>query len=197
MDDSFTFPFALHPLREAMQTASTLLTCPECPTRFITGMQNVGLLGTLLISIAERFSKILESINKESERAAAADETKKFRVADLNSSASHLHTGGLGCAASFSLDLSPEEWRKIAKKVVRAEVYGPTDGNTCCPYFTQLTAQMEERQNRWHKLPLPKDYPKGGNAATIFRTSETKDGEHQCLKNVVFAKQLVDGFDWS
>jgi hypothetical protein len=180
-----------------MKTASDLLNCTECPTRFITGLQNTGLLGTLLISIAERFSKVLESINVESERAATAGESKKFRLADLNNSTSHLHTGGLDCAASFSLDLSPEEWRSMAKKVVRAEVHGPSDGNTCCPFFMQLTSQMEERQNRWHRLPLPQDYPKGGSKGTLHRTVETKDGEHQCLKNVMFAKQLVDDFDWS
>ncbi|SMR45501.1 unnamed protein product [Zymoseptoria tritici ST99CH_3D1] len=197
MDESFAFPFALHPLREAMQTASSLLTCTECPTRFITGLQNTELLGTLLVSIAERFGKILDSISQESERATTAEETKKFRLADLSDSNSHLHTGDLGCAASFILDLSPDEWRSMTKKVVRVEVHGPANGDACCPYFMQLLGQMEERQNRWHKLPLPKDYPGGNKMGTLRRPGETKDGEHHCLKNAMFAKQLVEDLDWS
>ena len=44
-----TFPSVLQPLRNAMHTAQTVLTCEICPKRFLTGLHNVQLLGTLLV----------------------------------------------------------------------------------------------------------------------------------------------------
>lgn len=213
-----TFPFSLHPLREAMQSASQVLDCQHCPTRFITAIQNTQLLGTLLISIAERFGKILQHITNEAIRADLAGETKKFRLADLNTPTSHLHAGGLGCLAAFSVNLSPDEWKNMCKKVVKAEVHGPGEGNDCCPYFLGIVKKMEDRQDGWHKNPVPGDYPRDGNGAPIEpkwrfddRLHEDENGqvtsrrcgdskrkeEPMCLKMVSFAKRVVESLDWS
>lgn len=177
-----------------MATASEILACEQCPKSFISSVQNTQLVGTLLTSIAERFARVLESINAEAERAETAHESKKFRLADLNTSTSHLHTGGLGCAAAFSIDLSPAEWRSMAKKVVRAEVHGPSEGNACCPYFLGVTRQMAERQERWHGEghAMPKDCPKG---VPVGRQMPKE--EHVCFKLVAFAERMVGGMDWS
>ena len=221
MDTAFSFPTALHPLREAMSIASQVLSCTACPMRFITGFQNVQLLNALLMSLAERFSRILTSISTEAnsleQHNASASPTeqksKVFRLADL-STPGHLHTGGLGCAAAFSLSFTPTEWRNMAKKVVRAEVYGPTDGNECCPYFLGLVTAMEKRQDSWHKMPPPTDYPKDRNGNTMSRSLEVDDGasnhgagsecatahgggEHLCLKMLEGTRRMVDTFDWS
>ncbi|KAK3686985.1 hypothetical protein LTR37_019287 [Vermiconidia calcicola] len=190
MDPAFTFPFALHPLREAMQTASDILACPECPQRFISAIQNTQLMGTLLMSIADRFSKSLEAITTESLRSS---EEKKFRLADLNTSTSHLHTAGLGCAAAFSITLSPAEWRALAKKVVRAEVFGPA----CCPYFMGIVDQMERRQEFWHDRPVPEDFPRDRATGELIGGRNLPKEDHICLKFVSYARKLVGGMDWS
>lgn len=198
MPNTFAFPFALHPLREAMQTASEILACEECPKRFITAIQNTQLMGTLLMSIAERFSKILEHITSESLRASLAGEQKKFRLQDLNTSTSHLHAGGLGCLAAFSINLSPEEWRSMCKKVVRAEVQGPSEGNECCCYFLGVIQQMEDRQEKWHQNPVPKDFPVDAKTGKLLggpRVDLPKE-EHLCLKLPAYARKLAEGFDW-
>ena len=196
MDNAFTFPFALHPIREAMQTCAEVIACQECPQRFITAIQNTQLIGTLLMSIAERFSKILESISAEAIRAEAANQGKKFLLQDLNTSTSHLHAGGLGCAAAFSIDLSPAEWRSMSKKVVRAEVHGPTDGNHCCPYFMGLTDQMEERQNYFISHPMPEDFPRDHETGKPIGGPNIPKEDHVCLKFVAYARKLVEGYDW-
>ncbi|KAK3725178.1 hypothetical protein LTR37_000689 [Vermiconidia calcicola] len=190
MDPAFTFPFALHPLREAMQTASDILACTECPQRFISAIQNTQLMGTLLMSIADRFSKILEAITTESLRSS---EEKKFRLADLNTSTSHLHTAGLGCAAAFSINLSPAEWRALAKTVVRAEVFGPA----CCPYFMGIVDSMEKRQEYWHDRPVPEDFPRDRSTGELIGGRNLPKEDHVCLKFVSYARKLVGGMDWS
>ncbi|KAK4634807.1 hypothetical protein CLAFUW4_00919 [Fulvia fulva] len=197
MDTSFTFPFSLHPLREAMQAAATVLSCEECPMRCISAIQNTQLLGTLLMSIAERFSKLLDHISSESVRATLAGETKKFRLADLNTSISHLHAGGLGCQAAFSVNLSPEEWRSMCKKVVRAEVHGPSDVNDCCPYLLGLATQLEERQNRWHAGPPPEDFPHNMQARPVGQSVITPKEDRLCLKMVHYSQKLAEGLDFS
>jgi hypothetical protein len=214
MDPAFCFPTALHPIREAMSTASQVISCQICPTRFITGLQNVQLLNALLMSLAERFSRILTSISAEAEAlqlhntsaSLTEQKSKAFRLADL-STPGHMHTGGLGCAAAFSLSFTPAEWRSMAKKVVRAEVHGPTDGSDCCPYLLGLITTMEGRQGRWHnKMPCLEDYPKDkeGNPvlAAGLATSGNGvgnghgEGEHLCLKMLAGTRRMVDGFDW-
>lgn len=221
MDPAFSFPTALHPLREAMSTATQVLSCPTCPTRFITGLQNVQLLNALLMSLAERFSRVLTSITTEAtsleqhnaSASASEQKSKLFRLADL-STPGHLHTGGLGCAAAFSLSFTPAEWRSMAKKVVRAEVHGPSDGTNCCAYLLGLITAMEKRQYHWHKHPPPMDFPKdssgnmmsrsftagegaGGHAAEGHGSPAHEEGEHLCLKMLEGTRRMVDTFDWS
>ena len=198
MDRSIGFPGSLQPLRESILTASTVIACQECPKQFITGIQNVHLLGTLLVSIAERFSKVLNHITNEANRAELAGETKKFRFADLDTS---MQPERLGCNTGFNLTLNPQEWRRMCKQVVRAEVLGPTDDNDDDEsrlYFLSVVKQMQERQERFHRNGPPPDCPRDEKGEFIGgpRTIAEKDG-HLCLKMVGYAEKFVKGFDWS
>jgi hypothetical protein len=191
---SFPFPTSLHSLREAMSTASQAITCPVCPTLFITGLQNVQLLNALLMSLAERFSRILASISTEAKDLEIYNsntslspherKTKTFRMADL-STPGHMHSGGPGCAAAFELSFTPGEWRSMAKKVVRAEVHGPSsqdgqDGSSSSsecsssrpPYLLGLITQMEKRQERMHRAPPSFDHPRDQTGNVMSRTFE-------------------------
>ena len=102
----------------------------------------------------------------------------------------------------------------MAKKVVRAEVHGPSDGTNCCAYLLGLIAAMEKRQDQWHKSPPPLDFPKDSKGNTMSRSftagvgagdhatgSECQpahgDGEHLCLKMLEGTRRMVDTFDWS
>lgn len=199
MSPSFAFPYALHPLREAMTTASEVLACQECPTRFITAVQNTQLVGTLLVSIAERFGKVLDSIGAEAVRAEQEGEKKTFRLADLNTSTSHLHTGGIGCAAAFKISLEPSEWRSLTKKVVRAEVYGAAEGNNCCPHFMGILEQMESRQHYYHchDEAIPEDFPRDPDTGVKLGGRNVPKEDHLCLKLVGFARKVVASYDWN
>ena len=102
----------------------------------------------------------------------------------------------------------------MAKKVVRAEVYGPSDGTNCCAYLLGLITAMEKRQDQWHKSPPPLDFPKDSNGNTMSRSFTAGagagghatggecqpahgDGEHLCLKMLEGTRRMVDTFDWS
>lgn len=199
MPEPFVFPFALQPLREAMQSTADIISCPVCPKRYITALQNSQSLGSLFLSIAERYAKVLDSISLEAAGAEAAHKMKKFRLADFNSGDAHVHTGGLSCAAQFSVDLSPVEWKNLAKKVVRAEIYGPTDGEHYRPYLQELFGQMRSRQIEWHNLDLPSDTPRSAllNMRDRGNAHLQADEDFPCLRYMFMAEDLVEGYDWT
>lgn len=192
---TFSFPSSLHTLRSAINTAWEVLHCPICPSRFLTAMHNVHLLGILLISIVERYTKMLESIDSETQYAISQNETRTFSLVDLKTPNSHLHTtDNLGCYTnSFSVHLAPEEWSRLAKKVVKAEVVGTPDG--CCPGFVALVTQMERRQKGWHASPLHIDYPQIYKDE-CSRPRPMDDGEYQCLTLVEQSKKIVSSLQW-
>ncbi|KAK0254726.1 hypothetical protein LTR91_021149 [Friedmanniomyces endolithicus] len=192
MAPSFPFPSSLHPLREAMRTASEVLSCPLCPTKFLSAVQNTQLVGTLLVSIAERFGKVLEAITREAARAGRMGEVKGFRFADLET----LHTGGVGCRAGFCISLSADEWRGMAKKVVRAEVLGPSDGDVCSPYFVGMVEQMESRSEYWHHQEMPLDFPRDADGRPLGGKNMPKE-DHVCLKLCAYSRKLIATYDWS
>jgi hypothetical protein len=181
---------------------------------------------------AERFARVLASITTEANALESYNanpslspqerKTKTFRLADL-STPRHLHSGGPGCAAGFELSFTPAEWRSMAKKVVRAEVYGPaaddgSDEGSSGPFLLGLISQMEKRQERMHRAPLAVDFPRDREGGLISRSFEIGDGdgrvgeaggggesdgghghgkgEHLCLEMLAGTRKMVDGLDW-
>jgi hypothetical protein len=132
MDPLFSFPTALQPIREAMSTASQVISCPVCPTRFITGLQNVQLLNALLMSLAERFSRILTSISNEAEALALHNTTASPAAQKSNPFASQTSPRRATCTPAvlaarqhsryLSHQLSGAAWRRKSS-VLRSMVH--------------------------------------------------------------------------
>ncbi|KAK5012131.1 hypothetical protein LTR60_004542, partial [Cryomyces antarcticus] len=74
--------------------------------------------------IAEQFSKLLQAMEAEDVTDEATSRTKRFQMGDVTAETFHLHAGEVGCPGAFSLELEAQEWRRLAKKVVKAEVLG-------------------------------------------------------------------------
>jgi hypothetical protein len=201
------FTHALQPLREAMQAASRVIPCQICPKRFLSAIQNVHLMGTLLVCIAERFGKVLSQLSDDAERASSVGELKSFRlldVADSDADLCNLST------AAFQVVLGPDDARMICKKIVRAEVMGPgrDDNGTAHISLNGLCRSMRERQNRWHHMECPDDFPRDirparaappkNNSLGHHIADDGREGsEHFCIKMVSVAEKLIQSFDWS
>lgn len=101
----------------------------------------------------------------------------------------------------------------MAKKVVRAEVYGPEDGNNCCAFLLGLIERMEHRQDRWHAMPPSYDFPKDGEGNALMKAIRPVgsmdgsagdghgahaggEGEHLCLKMLAGTRRMLEAFDW-
>jgi hypothetical protein len=148
---SFGFPMTLPPIRLACNTAYGVLTCQQCPKDRNTAMSNLMLLTTLLTSIVERYDRILKQIDADAQQASNAGETVPFRMGENRPEYAHLHTGTLDCPMGFDIDLSPSEWRKLARKAIRADVLGPAPHGR--QSISDIVDLFEQRQHQWHLRP--------------------------------------------
>lgn len=144
---TFAFPAVIQPQRRAMQAASSMLQCQQCPTKMFTLLQSTHAVTTLLTAIAERFHRILKAIDEEAESLEQRGEKKSFRVGDNNPLVQHLHTGTPDCPMGFNILVEAAEWKSLAKKVIKTEVLG--GGSNPLPFCT-LLEQFEKRQERIH-----------------------------------------------
>ncbi|GAB7350836.1 hypothetical protein MBLNU459_g1368t1 [Dothideomycetes sp. NU459] len=187
----FAFPFGLHLLREALGTAWSSVQCQACPTSCITAIQNSHMLGVLLVSIAERYWKIIGAIETEEKRASETNQTLSIRVGDMSSANSHLHTGqATSCPGSIVLELKPAEWRTLAKKVVKAEIHDATDKSR--PGFMSVVRGLEDRQKKWHEGAPPHDMPVAMRAQRVQTANKTP----LCLMMVEQARNVVNTIEY-
>jgi len=148
---AFGFPVTLPPIRLACNTAYDVLICQECPKDRNTAMSNLMLLTTLLTSIVERYDRVLKQIDADAQQASNAGETIPFRMGENRPEYAHLHTGTLDCPMGFDVDISPSEYRKLARKVIRADVLGPAPHGR--QSISDIVDLFEQRQHQWHLQP--------------------------------------------
>lgn len=145
--NNFAFPAVIPRIRPALTTASTIMNCTKCPTETFGAIQNMQALNALLSATAERFHKVLSGIDAEAVRLEQAQEKKSFRIGDNSAENRHLHTGTLDCPMGYDLNLDPQDWKRLAKQMLKTEVMG--GGHNLTPLLG-LVEKLEERQRRWH-----------------------------------------------
>lgn len=176
-----------------MTTASAMIHCTKCPTETFSAIQNTQALNSLLSAIAERFHKVLAGIDAEAVRLEQAQEKKKFRVGDNSNENRHLHTGTLDCPMGYDLNLDAQDWKRLAKQMLKTEVVG--GGHNRTPLLG-VVEQMESRQHRWHRT------------ANMHHDETTKmfgaenmcknNGEQAlCLQMMRHVRNMVERMDWN
>ncbi|KAL8936488.1 MAG: hypothetical protein Q9216_004905 [Gyalolechia sp. 2 TL-2023] len=140
-----SFPASRGPLLEATSLARRVVRCPYCPRDYPSALQNLMLLTTLLPLVAHGYARLLNHIREQ----AAQGCTITYRVGDTSLSAAHLHTGTPDCPMGFNVELGPEEWAVMARKVVKQDVYGHSQKLDC---VLSVVEELEQRQSIWHLL---------------------------------------------
>jgi hypothetical protein len=176
-NERLSFPSGLPFLRKTVSTASQIAHCQICPTSHLSAMQNIQLLGTLLMSVGQQYGVILESIDKEAKASKEQNELKRLQFSEV----------GVDCcteAPSYSLELNPSEWADLAKKAVKAEVYGNGTHEGC---LWSVLNYLEQRQAQWHAVPPHQDCPHQ------YHQSEE---EPFCIKILHKAKESIEALKW-
>jgi hypothetical protein len=146
-------------------------------------------LAALLSAIGERFHRILQEIDRETERLEANGEKKPFRVGDNSIANAHLHTGTFDCPMGFDVNLDPMEYKRLAKKALRTEVLG--GGGNPVP-FSSLLDQFERRQNGWHSSNTNLE-----ERIKMFGEQNTcRPGDAQCVRMIQTVRNMVEKLNW-
>ncbi|KAM9874534.1 hypothetical protein VDGL01_11364, partial [Verticillium dahliae] len=174
------FPSGLTLLRGWWEKIMAPLQCAICPQRYVTSVQNTQLISTVLISMTTNYRAILEAIDAETERSTQHSETKTWTLVQPASDAAG---AGFSCqtVGYFVLDINPAEWRALARKTVKAEIFGVVD-NKSRLYFLSLVDELEARQVRWHASPHCPDIPKAcihGPEKTPFCVLHCREARRQ------------------
>ncbi|OCK86398.1 hypothetical protein K432DRAFT_376718 [Lepidopterella palustris CBS 459.81] len=191
---SFSWPAVIIPLRSGMTTAMAILHCEDCPKEAYSAIQNVVTLTALLTALAERFCRALQAIDADAKKLEQSGQKKDMRIGDNSLENLHLHTGGVDCHMSFNIELGAEDWRKLAKKAVRTEVWG--NGSNPTPLI-RVVEQMELRQERWHAHNSGQ-MERGhifGNCGGLVPSEQQPD--RTCLRMVNLVRKMIDTMDWT
>lgn len=149
-------------------------------------MQNAQLLSTLIISIAEGYKKIVKSVEDETQRAQEGDESKLLFIADgeKHEQASQNGSNASYGQSGFPLSLDPLDWQNIAKRAIKAELFGAK--HSISPSFMTMLQLMEDRQQGWHSGSLPVT---SGIACRL--PHQMKDKEPHCVSLVKHTRGMV------
>ncbi|KAL8707748.1 MAG: hypothetical protein Q9220_007268 [cf. Caloplaca sp. 1 TL-2023] len=140
-----SFPSSRGPLLKATDLARATVRCPLCPMTYSSALQNLMLLTTLLLLVADGYANLLKSVKEQ----AAEGKMITYRVGDASLSSLHLHTGSFDCPMGFNVDLTAEEWVIMAKKVLKQDLYGASQSIDC---LVGVVEELEQRQHIWHLL---------------------------------------------
>ncbi|RTE85183.1 hypothetical protein BHE90_000345 [Fusarium euwallaceae] len=173
-DQDLPFPSNLGLLREALRSAAIAIDCQVCPRLFVTAMQNGLLLCTAIISVAHGYVRIARQIDNEATRCSEMNQMKVLDVKDSFSQS----------VETFTLETGPQEWKLLAMKMVRAEVFGVSGGSRPC--FASTVTQLERRQKSWHADPPGAFFPDS------YRTT---DDSPSCLRLLKDARGIVACLD--
>lgn len=173
----FSFPLALPQIRLACNSAYCVLVCQQCPKDRNSAMSNLMFLTTLLTSIVERYDRVLKQIDTDAQQASSLGETIPFRMGENRAEYAHLHTGTFDCPMGFDVDLSPSEWRKFARKAIKADVLGPAPN--CRQSISDIVNLFEQRQHQWHLRPEAENM---GIQCARLNGNHVAPGDPMCLK---------------
>ena len=179
-----SFPYSMSTLHKATIAAQEACRCELCPRQFNSALQNTMLLSTLLPLISYEYAKLLSHVDDRASR----DESFVLRMGEKDRSLEDMlkHTGLVDCPMSFDLDLTPEEWRSMARKAIRRKVMGSSSTDIS---VLGVVNSLESRQKFWHERPILAEFQRGRSCRE--HGSEVGE-EHTCLKMLARVKVSIE-----
>ncbi|KAM0192786.1 hypothetical protein ACHAPA_005889, partial [Fusarium lateritium] len=179
-NEKLTFPSGLQLLRQAIATATEMAHCQICPGNYLFAMQNINLLGALVMAIVKQYDVILQSIDEEGGSLNQQCQSKRLHVRDPNDKATDGSTTD-GCL-DYPIELTPAQWITLAKKAVKNEVYGKSGNQDS---LWALLVFLEQRQIKWHAVPPRRD----------CRHNHEKVDEPFCIKIIWKSKEMLEALN--
>ena len=149
------------------------------------------LLGTLFPLMLDKYRKILLSIDAD----ASNGRPKMYRIGDASLENAHLHTGGPDCPMGIEVELGADDWRRMARKIIRRDILGREDGSAEPGGMMGLIQDIEKRQHKWHAKHREEDRRVPDSPCSEGDGTRHGGGDHLCLKIVGLARAGIAGLD--
>ena len=94
----------------------------------------------------------------------------------------------------IEIELAPDDWRRMARKVIRRDILGKEDRSSSDPGMLGLIQDMEKRQHTWHEK-RSEALRNGSQCLSLEVAPRQAEGEHLCLKIVGLARAGITGLD--
>lgn len=135
---------------------------------------------------------MLAGIDAEAIRLEQNQERKPLRVGDNSPENMHLHTGSPHCPMSYELRLEAQDWKRLAKQMLKTEVLG--EGRNPSSLLGSLD-ELEKRQHRWHqdKAMQTEERAQLFGAGSMCRD---KGEDALCLKMIGHVRIMVEQMNW-
>lgn len=116
------------------------------------------LLGTILPTIANGYSRVLKMIDDETEAATAAGTTKTFKFHDYGGLCGRRETveEAMTCVEKEmfynAVEMPPAQWRTTVRALLRVDIYGHEQEGFRHKGLKDLVSDMEYRQRTRHGM---------------------------------------------
>jgi len=212
------FP-AIRVARNGSKIAYDVVRCPSCSIPLvhdplaappIESFQNMMLLGAIIPSICNAYTRIVEQVDNVATEAQRGNQKLRFSFADLGGLWGKLIQVEKTCRVASSIndkDLDPPMWKKVVLATLRADIYGFTlkpgeedsFGDQVQPFkhpgLKQVVRLLEERSRIRHEK-LDTLAEQGQHCRDVFgnQAAEARaDGKgHQCMRLIEVAKTALD-----
>jgi hypothetical protein len=204
---------ALKTVRGAAAVAAQTIWCPQCgavllttTTPLIDSFQNMMLLGTLLPVVAHAYQRLLAMVDKETNNAIAANETKSFSLHEYGGLCRHEMdlADALPCVQQDLLfntvDMPPMQWRTTVRALLRVDIYGHESPGFKHKGLKDLVSELEHRQRVRHDLldaaqaagTLDNRLLGHGFNHNSGKKSCDENDAPQCIQMIKIAKHAID-----
>ena len=95
----------------------------------------------------------------------------------------------------IEVELGADDWRRMARKVIRRDILGREDGSAERGGMMGLIQDIEKRQHRWHQKHREEGIRVPESPCSEEDGNRYGEGDHLCLKIVGLARAGIAGLD--
>lgn len=118
-----------------------------------------------------------------------------YRIGDASPETAHLHTNEPDCPMAVEVELAADDWRRMARKVIRRDILGREDGAAEPGGVMGLIQDIEKRQHSWHEENREGTRRGSGSPCSEGDGNGHGAGGYLCVKIVGLTRASIAGLD--
>ncbi|KAL8875736.1 MAG: hypothetical protein Q9198_005944 [Flavoplaca austrocitrina] len=120
--------------------------------RSLDKSNQTGSVDQPLYAVSSGFPNGIADFHAPDYTAPAGSPWITYRVGEVDLANVHLHTGTKDCPMGFTIELDPEEWVAMARKVLKQDIYGNSQNVDC---LISVLEELEQGHQAWQLVGMP------------------------------------------